>query len=59
MIEQLISVAFFVVVIGWTLKRFVKEFNETRNNRRPNQDIQPLLGVVLPEDSKNKKDKLK
>lgn len=57
MLENFLLIAIFVAISAWTLTQSIRELLRTRKDKRPyqNQDLQPLLGVVWPEEPKKKK----
>lgn len=59
MVEQVLAFTLIGGTILVSLVRIARNFLKARNNRRPNQDdtLQPLLGVVWPEETKTKRKK--
>lgn len=59
--SEILSTIFFFLffggIVAWTLYNSIRELLKTRNNKRANQDIQPLLGVVFPQETNKKTDK--
>lgn len=57
MFEQYAVLTIITIVAIFTLIRWTAIYAKTRKNKRPNQDLQPLLGVVWPEETKTKRKK--
>jgi len=59
MVEQVIALSLIGAVVLVNAIRIARTLLKARNNRRANQDdtLQPLLGVVWPEETKTKRKK--
>ena len=55
MIEQYAILAAVAAVAAIATARWLGSLAKAKKNKRPNQDLQPLLGVVWPEEVKSKK----